>query len=139
MSNFTWTLIFDCDKPESVAVLSVSFLILSCTPCNTLPIAYIPAGTKETVTKTEIQKYNKKKWISFDQFKDVQFGIWKLTLPNNSSEWTKGICNCPNFFKEYICKYVVGMGIRLKFCKPPPAAKNTFRRKKKKRATWKNN
>jgi hypothetical protein len=72
---------------------------------------HIPAGTKETVTKTEIQKYNKKKWISFDQFKDLHFGIWKLTLPNNGSSWKKGTCHCPNFFKEYICKHVIGMGI----------------------------
>jgi hypothetical protein len=85
---------------------------------------YIPAGTIETVTKTDIQKYNKKKWISCDQFKDLQCGIWKLTLPNNGLEWTKGICNCPNFFKEYICKHAIGTGIRLKFCKPPPAAKD---------------
>jgi MULE transposase domain len=94
---------------------------------------YIPAGTKETMTRAEIEKYNKKKWTSFDQFKDLQFGIWKLTLPNNGSEWTKGICNCPNFFKEYICKHVIGMAIRLKFCKPPPAAKDVPLGEKRKR------
>jgi hypothetical protein len=35
-----------------------------------------------------------------------------------------GFCNCPNFLKEYVCKYLVGTAIRLKFCKPPPAAKD---------------
>ena len=32
---------------------------------------------------------------------------------------------CPAFFKNYICKHAVGMAIRLKYCKPPPAAAKT--------------
>ena len=28
-----------------------------------------------------------------------------------------------SFFKNYICKHAVGMAIRLKYCKPPAAAK----------------
>ena len=35
----------------------------------------------------------------------------------------KSKCNCPAFNKNYICKHVVGMAIRLKYCKPAPAAK----------------
>ncbi len=49
---------------------------------------------------------------------------WKVTLSDNASEWQHGICNCPSFFKEYICKHIVGMSIRLKFCRPPSAAKD---------------
>jgi len=94
---------------------------------------YIPAGATETVTKNEIQKYKKKKWTSFDQFKDLQFGMWKVTLSHNGSEWKNGFCNCPNFFKEYICKHVIGMAIRLKFCKPPAPAKDVPIGEKRKR------
>jgi hypothetical protein len=36
----------------------------------------------------------------------------------------KGICNCPSFFKRYMCKHVVGLAIHSKFCTPPVAAKN---------------
>jgi uncharacterized Zn finger protein len=36
----------------------------------------------------------------------------------------KGICNCPSFFKKYMCKHVVGLAIRSRFCTPPVAAKN---------------
>ncbi|CAF1490264.1 unnamed protein product, partial [Rotaria sordida] len=85
---------------------------------------YIPAGEAENITNNEIQKYNRKKWTSFDQFKDLQFGIWKVTLSGNASQWKNGLCNCPSFFKEFICKHVIGMAIRLKFCKPPSSAKD---------------
>jgi hypothetical protein len=36
---------------------------------------YISAGETENVTKSEIQRYKRKKWTSFDQLKDLQFGI----------------------------------------------------------------
>jgi len=35
--------------------------------------------------------------------------------------------------KNYICKHVVGMDIRLKHCKPPSAAKTVLIREKRKR------
>ena len=51
----------------------------------------------------------------------------------HSIRWKNGFCNCSNFFKEYICTHVIGMAIRLKFCKPPPAAKDAFLSEKRKR------
>jgi hypothetical protein len=36
----------------------------------------------------------------------------------------KGECNCPAFFKKFICKHVVGLAIRLKATVPPIEAKN---------------
>jgi len=36
-------------------------------------------------------------------------------------------------FKEYICKHIIGMAIRLKFCKPPSAARDTPLGEKRKR------
>ena len=51
----------------------------------------------------------------------------------NDSDWKKSKCNCPAFFKNYICKHVVGMAIRLKYCKPPPAAKTVPIGEKRKR------
>ncbi len=94
---------------------------------------YIPAGETESITKNEIQRYKRKNGTSFDQLKNLQFGIWKLTLPNNESEWKNGICNCPSFFKEFICKHVIGMAIRRKFCRLPPAAKDIPLGEKRKR------
>jgi hypothetical protein len=85
---------------------------------------YIPAGEVVNITKNEIQRYKRKKWTSFDQFKDVQFGITKITLSNVESEWKNGICNCPKFLKEYIRKYLFGVAIRLRFCKSSLAARD---------------
>jgi uncharacterized Zn finger protein len=51
----------------------------------------------------------------------------------DNADWKKSKCNCPVFFKNYICKHIVGMAIRLKYCKPPPAAKTVPVGEKRKR------
>ena len=60
----------------------------------------------------------------FDTYKSVYFKIWCVGLSNNPEEWRTATCTCPSFLKNYICKHVIGMSIRLKYCKPPPEAKN---------------
>ncbi len=42
---------------------------------------------------------------------------------DNASSWKISKCNCPAFLKNYVYKHVVGMAIRLKYCKPSAAAK----------------
>jgi len=54
-------------------------------------------------------------------------------LPNNAEEWRKATCTCPSFLKNYICKHIIGMSIRLKYCKPPQEAKNVEIGTKRKR------
>ncbi len=39
----------------------------------------------------------------------------------------------PSFFKNYMCKHVVGMAIRLKYRKPPAVAKTVSIGEKRKR------
>ena len=39
-------------------------------------------------------------------------------------KWDQGICNCPAFFKNFMCKHIVGVAIRLNLDKPPPAGKD---------------
>jgi uncharacterized Zn finger protein len=45
----------------------------------------------------------------------------------------KSKCNCPAFLKNYTCKHVVGMAIRLKYCKPPSAVETMPIGEKRKR------
>jgi hypothetical protein len=94
------------------------------TECDNLVQYYIPAGDETKITNVDIDVMKKMKWYSFDQYKNKAFNIWCATLPVDKFKWLDGVCNCPAFFKKFMCKHVVGMAIRLNYCKPPPAAKN---------------
>ena len=63
-------------------------------------------------------------WSTFDEYKQVAFAHWTIVLPINKEQWKTGECNCPQFFKDYICKHVIGLAIRLKYVTPPAEAKN---------------
>jgi hypothetical protein len=84
----------------------------------------ISAGEEVTVSQSDIISVKSMKWNTFQQFKEKAFRVWLVTLPKEKSEWMKGICNCPSFLKRYMCKHVVGLAIRSKFCTPPIEAKN---------------
>ena len=49
-------------------------------------------------------------------------GLWRIVI--NQSTPHKSTCTCPNFFKEYICKHVLGILIRQKFLIYPHQAKD---------------
>ncbi|CAF4737801.1 unnamed protein product [Rotaria sp. Silwood2] len=82
---------------------------------------YIPARDLQSISQASLNKYKNKTWSTFNQF-TKSFDIWCMEM-DNGSDWRKSKCSCPGFFKNYICKHVVGMAIRLKYCKPPPSAK----------------
>ncbi|CAF3306315.1 unnamed protein product [Rotaria sp. Silwood2] len=94
---------------------------------------YIPAGQELNISKSEIDAMKKMKWYSFDQYKAKAFNIWHVTLPMDEAKWLDGQCNCPEFFKKFMCKHIVGLAIRLNYCKPPPAAKNIKIEEKRRR------
>ncbi len=52
---------------------------------------------------------------------------------HTAGEWRSATCTCPSFLKNYICKHIIGMSIRLKYCKAPPEAKNVSIGTKRKR------
>jgi predicted nucleic acid-binding Zn finger protein len=64
------------------------------------------------------------RWNTFEQFKKREFSVWNVSLVAKSETWRAGTCTCPNFLKKYMCKHLIGMAIRWKLAKPPPAAKN---------------
>lgn len=87
---------------------------------------YIPGG------KAEIIKEFANSPLNFDEYRTQFFNKWKVGLPLNN-EWIHSKCNCPIFFKEYMCKHILGLAIRLKLTKPPPEAKNIPIGQKRKR------
>lgn len=64
-----------------------------------------------------------KKFKHFDEYKKGYFSFWKVTLPNNQTDWITGCCDCPDFYRKYVCKHLIGLAIRLKFVMPPLEAK----------------
>ena len=82
------------------------------------------ADEKATISNIEIRRYKSCKFHSFDTYKSAYFGIWCVCIPNNAEEWRKATCTCQSFFKNYICKHIIGISIRLKYCKASPEAKN---------------
>lgn len=97
-------------------------------------IYYLPADQEITITDKEVKRYETCRFNLFDTYKSVYFKIWRVCLSNNVEEWKKGTCTCPSFLKNYICKHIIGMSIRLKYCKPPPEAKNVEIGSKRKEA-----
>jgi hypothetical protein len=85
---------------------------------------YTSAGDETKITNPEIDVMKKMKWYSFDQYKIKAFNIWCVTLPMDKLKWDDGVCNCQAFFKNVLCKHVIGMAIRLNHCKLPPATKD---------------
>lgn len=57
-------------------------------------------------------------------FNDYKKGLvgYMVTLPSN--DYFKGICECPQFLKQYMCKHILGLAIRKKIVVPPPAARS---------------
>lgn len=92
---------------------------------------YIPARNLESISQSDLKKFMNKKWTTFNQFKK-SYDIWCLEMQDDSN-WKISKCSCPAFLKNYICKHIVGMAIRLKYCKPPPAAKTVPINSKRKR------
>ncbi|CAF1167498.1 unnamed protein product [Adineta ricciae] len=92
---------------------------------------YIPARHLESISQADLKRYTKQKWTSF-KFFEKSYDIWCLEMIDGLS-WKTSKCNCPAFLKNYICKHMVGMAIRLKICKPPAAAKTIPINSKRKR------
>jgi SWIM zinc finger len=98
-------------------IKSTKYII--CIPNDSSKKYYIPARDLQSITQANLDKYKNNKWTTFNQFKK-SFDIWCMEM-ENGSDWKTSKCNCPAFFKNYICKHAVGMAIRLKYCKPPAA------------------
>ena len=91
---------------------------------------YLPAGEETRITDKEIERYENCRFNLFDTYKSVYFNIWCVYLSNNREKWKEAACACPSFMKNFVCMHTIG---RLKYCKPPPEAKNMKIATKRKR------
>ena len=90
------------------------------------------------ITLANIERYVKLveqlKAKSFDDFEEQVRNIGRVYL--HKDDWrAKSFCRCRNFQKEYVCKHVVGLAIRLGFTRCPETAVDlAFQRKKQRGA-----
>ena len=102
-------------------------------PLNELALYYCPPHEKVICTQEEITNAKESRLKTFDQYKKRNFAVWITTLPQDQAKWKDGVCTCPAFFKDYLCKHILGLAIRRKDVKPPPAAKQIPIGQKRKR------
>ena len=79
--------------------------------------------SKGQITQNLVNEYIAKesKWSSFEEFLQLHFAVWRIEIDLNSFD--ESSCNCPFFMKNFVCKHVTGLGIRLKLIVPPLQAK----------------
>jgi hypothetical protein len=68
---------------------------------------FIPAGSETKITNVKFDIMKKLKWYSFEQYNIKAFNVWPVTLPVDILKWLDGLCNCPAFFKKFLCKHVL--------------------------------
>lgn len=65
-------------------------------------------------------------WKTFKAFRTKSFSFYDAVFPTpvNSENWMKGHCDCPNFYKLFICEHVIGIALRKKWTRAPTKAKS---------------
>ena len=92
---------------------------------------YISAGEQASIPQADLKRYIDQRRTTFTGFKK-SFNIWCLEMANDFN-WKNSKCTCPGFLKNFIYKHIVGMAIRLKYCKPSSEAKTVALGEKRRR------
>lgn len=72
----------------------------------------VPSGNE-----TDLSEFHKiYMWETFNEYKVNAFKGYCTVVPE---DWIKGTCTCPAYFKDNICKNIVGIAIRLKYIDVP--------------------
>lgn len=78
---------------------------------------FIPAGEADKIKAADLRTYKSKNWTTFEGFIDNVSKIY--TVHVNNADIDNATCTCVSYFKNYKCKHVLGIGLRLKLCKVP--------------------
>lgn len=70
-------------------------------------------------------------WATFNQYVKCVSSLWCITF--DEENWRNSSCTCPYYLKNFLCKHVVGIAMRLKFCDIPTYVKNIQLGQKRKR------
>lgn len=74
-------------------------------------------------------------WNSFKEFKETEFSFVHTSFDNpvTSENWQNGDCDCPDFFKLFVCEHLIGIALGLKVISAPVEAKTIPIGQKRKR------
>lgn len=72
--------------------------------------------SREPFALAAVEKLQAMVWKSFDQY--IQFGhlkFYTVRIANDKEKWhLNSQCDCPDFFKHYVCKHSIGIALRRK-------------------------
>lgn len=89
--------------------------------------------SKENVAPNASTSLPSKQQIDeFEKYKQT-FLQWTVSVSKKPNSINDGRCNCPAFLKEYMCKHVLGISIRMKYVFAPAEAKTVPIGQKRKR------
>lgn len=79
-------------------------------------------GMQSGLTLDQIKGLKRKKWSDFDQFINGAFQkFWTVHI--SKRDWKLcSRCECPDFFKNHMCKHIIGIAIRVNIIKCPKSA-----------------
>lgn len=95
---------------------------------NGIDVFFVPSGEALTVSKANIKAFTERKWTSFEQFVEITTKVWCVKL--HTTDPSKSACTCPAHLKEYVCKHVLGLRIRLKTISAPDHIQTAESKKK---------
>lgn len=73
----------------------------------------VASGPDANIAKANLTSYNNRNWKTFDSFSKNILSIWVVTIFNDKAQFTSSTCTCPAYLKDYLCKHILGMGLRL--------------------------
>jgi len=89
---------------------------------------YSRAGhsTIQSLSAADVKAYKvaveKLQFKNFDEYDNLINGIWCTTLSRDN--FRNSTCTCPSYFKDYICKHIIGCAALEKLIKIPSVAKS---------------
>lgn len=86
---------------------------------NEIDNYFLPAGEMESLTAEAVDAYKRHAYGSFNSFCNEYFQLWMVTIARDKSKFSESKCSCPAFNKKYICKHILGLGLRMKKVEMP--------------------
>lgn len=82
-----------------------------------------------------IDPFPMESWKEFSDYTQHNFKMWTIQFPiqEQNTSWIDGSCDCPKFLKNFMCKHVAGVALRLQYARAPPEAQNVLIGQKRKR------